>query len=543
MKLGALIWSFICALIPGAEQIAPPKHESVPVTRSKPNFVVIQTDDQARSLIYAKYKKNGRMAAVMPNVMKLAREGTDFTNYYASSPVCGPSRASFLSGQYSHNTGVVGNSGRHGGWEGWKNSPIHDKNLVTDLQDAGYQTMHFGKYTNFYGSLENDTVPPGWDVWMTDWSDTSTGFMYGYKLRRHIPRLGIDDVFRNTGPETYGPGEGYDPGWCDLLSRSRKCRHHTDVISRGAVDEIEAADQPFYLQLDFHAPHGDVSGVVGPDPPTRFLGKARNTPLPADMNFNEKNTQDKPFLLRKNGRLKFNDRRRIKLFYRSTLESLMGIDQAVGKITRALRKTGQLDNTYIVFTSDNGFFMGDHRFIAAKFLAHEESSNVPFLIRGPGVPTGASRANISTTDFAPTVLDLAGVSPSYTMDGVSVERFWKRPTAKSLRPILIEFTNIRQRERFRYRKEKVRFLPRNRPAAKAPPLKYRAIKIGDFKLTRYFQGGTELYDLSADPAELTNLAFNPAYKQVLVFMKRNLRRYRDCAGEECAKNAPVLGSG
>lgn len=146
---------------------------TVGVTKAlaRPNFVVVQTDDQTRALMTATFKKGNRNKPVMPNVRALMRQGTDFSNYYVSTPVCGPSRAALLSGQYPQNNQVIRNQGPAGGWEGWSNSHIYDSNLATVLQDSGYNTAHFGKLTNMYGERGKRGVPPGWDTWISDYTD------------------------------------------------------------------------------------------------------------------------------------------------------------------------------------------------------------------------------------------------------------------------------------------------------------------------------------------------------------------------------------
>lgn len=137
---------------------------------TRPNFVVIQTDDQPLQQFTGTWiGMNGRQRPIMPNTLKLVRnKGVDFRQYVTPFPLCAPSRASLLSGQYAQNHGVVRIGGPRGGWDGYRSNRIHDENIGVWLQRAGYRTMHFGKFINFYGGLDEPAeseVPPGWDHW------------------------------------------------------------------------------------------------------------------------------------------------------------------------------------------------------------------------------------------------------------------------------------------------------------------------------------------------------------------------------------------
>ena len=371
---------------------------------SRPNIVVIQTDDQSPRTAKARYTSaNGTTHLAMPNtVRKIFRGGTEFTNHYASTPICSPSRASMLTGQYPQNDKVLGNSGRRGGWEGWKNSPGYTQNLAATLQAAGYRTAHVGKFMNGYFDKENNrvdtTVPPGWDSWFTTAYLPGTRY-YGYPVSYNgnaLPPFG--------NPEYGSHGPGIDNAKACTAARltarhfGRKCKYLTDVMANEAVKEIRRSKgKPFYLQVDFQGPHGDVAGPEGPQPASRHLDSADRTPLPRPKNFNEADFSDKPQILRDRAR-KPMSKKAIKSLgdsYRRQLESLRSVDDGIGAILKTLRKTGRLDNTYVFFMSDHGYYLGEHRYENGKFMPYDESATVAMAVRGPGIPAGGRAREVT----------------------------------------------------------------------------------------------------------------------------------------------------
>jgi len=515
---------------------------------TRPNVVLIQTDDQTYSLLRANYRDDrGRIAPVMPNIRALMiNQGTEFSNYYSSAPICGPSRASLLSGQVPHNSRVVTNTGQFGGWEGWANSHIYTENMAVRLQEGGYPTAHFGKLTNWYGDAEAGPtgVPPGWDSWGTDVPDDSTRAYYGYYQYMHIERNNQDEIVGPLGTRNYGLWDGVDPESCSLaLLISSPCNYHSDRISWLAADEIAAISDPFYIQVDYHAPHADDVAPHGPQPATRHIGLAGRAELPGvnagfrNSNFNERNTADKSFLTqRENGLMKPGNIRNVTNSYRSSVESLQAVDEGVGLIYRTLRDTGKLDNTYVIFTSDNGYFYGDHRFMWGKGLAYEESARMPLVVTGPGVPERRiARFPGTTVDIAPTVLDITGVGAgNLRLDGVSLERGWRAPASKPRRVQLIEYLHPGDMRGEPDRvPEKPYRLRSNRSATKSQPDKHTSIKVGNYKYIDYDKGGNELYDLVRDPGEMYNQINNPGYRGLQTYLERTLQRWRSCAGASC----------
>ena len=502
-----------------------------PIDRSlaaRPNFVVIQTDDQNARTVRAKLRGEvGGFQRVMPHALRqIVRKGTEFRNYYASSPVCSPSRASLLSGQYAWNSGIEGNTGPNGGWSGWRNHRIYRQNLATTLQDAGYRTAHIGKFTNGNyhkpnGRVES-RVPPGWDNWITPSFVRGTHF-YGYRLNVN------GQVTDPIGNPFYGQdGPGIDPPSCALRDPvdfwpNGSCHYSGDVFAMAAVRQIRRSqNEPFFIQVDFQAPHGDVAGPRGPQPATRSLRIASNTPLPRPPSFNEGDFSDKPALIRAYAPRQMGPRQlsRLSSSYRRYVESLRSLDDGIGAILRELRSTGKLRNTYVFLLSDHGLFLGEHRFDWGKFLPYEDSASPFMAVRGPGVPRGSINREVTgNIDVPVTIMRLAKAEPNYEVDGRSLKPYWKRPGQRSNRAMAITINSGQAGEAS--------------ASAQAPALRYRGFRVRQYKYIRYYRGGEELYDLGVDPEELKNRIDSPRYGAVRAYMRANLKRVTNCAGPAC----------
>ena len=518
---------------------------AVPDVRAaqRPNFVIVQTDDMALQMLNGTYLDRGRKPVpIMPRLTdRFVSGGFDFQSAYTPSPLCSPSRASLFSGRLPRNHGVVTNSGPFGGWQGWLESEAMNPNLATVLDAAGYHTAHFGKWINNYGEdpvKAPAVVPPGWDVWASDSTDQSTRDYYGYFQLLRNEREGILDEIRGPyGSRTYGNDLGIDPAWCDSFSKSQFCNYHADRMNLLTADEIREAEEPFLVMVDHHGPHGDQALPAGPQPATRHIGLADREVMPRPPSFDEKNTTDKDFLIqRSNGRLTQSRIATIEKIWKRTIENLQAVDEGIDLIHRALRETGRLDNTYFIFTSDNGFFHGQHRFSWGKGLAYEESARVPLVIAGPGIRAGDKRIEpVTPLDIAPTVLDLAGLEPGgMQFDGRSLRPFLEGGTAPD-RAILVELLAPAEMagDPDYPPQIPVTSVDPDLPPATAPFLRYRGIRIGSYKYFKFDSGGEELYDLAKDPYELYNQVRSPGYAPLLEFMRSKAAQYRDCAGEAC----------
>ena len=486
---------------------------------SRPNFLLIQLDDFSNAHFAGRWiDSRGRQRPAMPIVRsELLAKGLDFTEYQTPAPVCSPSRASMLSGRYSHNHGVrrVG-TGRYGGWPAFRRNEILDHNLATWMQADGYQTMHFGKFINNYAEdpdRPTRVVPPGWDEWQADSNDFSTRAYYGYWLNVN----GFTE-----GP--FGSGSSRDPLNCPDPGLER-CRYHTDAITTRAIDAIEETpkEEPIFAHIGFHTPHGDNRPPAGPEPASRHLGSANGIPRPGVQGFDERDVSDKPVWIRRLPRIDSEKKGTIRTRFRRSVEALRSVDGSIGRILSALRRSGRLDSTFIFFFSDNGYFHGEHRLVKGKGYPYEPAVQVPMFVRGPGVVKGRkSRALVANHDIAPTVLSLAGARADRSLDGRSLTRFFRNPGAPSRRPILLEFFGARGKGTVEYKGGEF----------------YQGVRIGPYKFVRHQTGAVELYHVARDRGELQNLAFDPRYRKVERYMQRLLAKYRGCTASACKAEAP-----
>ncbi len=470
----------------------------------RPNVVVVMTDDQTVESM-----------RVMPKVQKLiGDEGVTFANNFAANPICCPSRSTFLSGQYSHTTGVLRNSPPFGGFTAFDGSEA----LPVWLQNAGYFTAHIGKYLNGYGEADPTSIPPGWSDWQAT-VDPTTYRMYGYTLNE------------NGTLVTYGDYDTPDPA-----------TYQTDVLARKAeelIDRRAGRGAPFFLSVAPLAPHVEVfkrESAGDDDPPTptfpnprpapRDLGAFQRAKLPNNADFNEADISDKPEDIRARPLL---TPRRISIArgrYRSRLASLLAVDDMVGRIVGALRRNDALDDTVIVFTSDNGFLLGEHRIQNGKQFPYETSIRVPLEIRGPGIPSGEVRRQLAANvDLAPTILDLAGVEAGSPRDGVSLLPLIEDDQLFGGRAIALE--NWCQVNDACFDP-----LDPDKP-------RYRGVRTDRYAFMRYPNGEEELYDLRRDPFELRSLDRSRRHGDELGALRRLERRLESCAGTECAVAPPV----
>jgi arylsulfatase A-like enzyme len=413
------------------------------------------------------------------------------------------------------------------------------------LDAAGYSTAHVGKYLNGYGSDGDPKVPAGWDEWYGqiseyDPSDVGGRLYYNYKLLEKGP-VGDASVV------SYGSGES---------------DYETDVIRRKAVEVLgrfgdegsPAGERPFFLELAFHAPHYPFV------PAPRHAGAMAGASLARLPGLNEKNIADKPGWLRlaARGRIKRAALSTLEGQRRARLEQLLSVDEAVQAVFSRLIEMGELSNTFVIFSSDNGYFFGEHRITTGKYLPHEPSARVPLAIRGPGLPAGVASDELAVnTDVAPTIAALSGVAspPPGLVDGRSLVPFMFEPGARSGRPILLEadtgpgtFTRFGAEEPRRGSSAArklglaglggVEDLEAEAPASRfgtdgnrAPA--YRAIRSDRYLFVVYATGQAELYDMRRDPNQLRAVTRDPRYRKVKKVMTRRLIALARCQGADC----------
>ena len=456
---------------------------------ARPNVVAIMTDDQTVESL-----------RVMPKVKRLLiDEGTIFDRSYVSFPVCCPSRATFLTGQFPHNNAVEGLDPPWGGYVALDTSSY----LPVWLRRVGYNTIHLGKFLNGYGTqnLDQTEVPRGWTEWQGS-VDPSTYSFYGYTLNEN-------GVLR-----TYGEDENPD-------------FYQTDFYGRRASNLIDqyAGRKPFFLSVNFVAPHhgGGVQEeevdstlklpVVAPRHAGRFAGE----PLPYDASYNEADVSDKPSIISRRPTFTPETETDIRRAYQRRLGSLLAIDDAVERIVTTLERTGELENTLIIFTSDNGFFHGEHRMPFGKLLAYEPSIQVPLIMRGPGVPRGQRRKQlVENVDVAPTILKAAKARGDLElpMDGRPLFPLLRDRGLEWGRDLLI--------------------------AARGGPTRYWGLRTYRYLYVQYATGELELYDLERDPYQLQNVVFHPRYARIARVLSGRLARLRFCEGRSCS-TTPRIG--
>jgi arylsulfatase A-like enzyme len=470
---------------------------------SGPNVVVVMTDDQRYDDM-----------ALLPKTRRLiGQAGVTFTRSYVSYPVCCPSRATFLTGQYAHNNGVkclYASCG--GGYTALKQKEY----LPVWLERAGYVTAHIGKFLNGYGQPAPE-IPNGWTEWY-GLVDPFTYRMWGYKM------------FENGRLKTYGSRMKEVPRY-----------YQTDVLSQHAVDFIRAhsgGGAPFFLSVAVLAPHHesghtqDLTGKLVRAAP-RHQGRYARAPFPKPPNFNESDLSDKPWFLGHWNR-RITPKREAAIVKRTheRWESLLAVDDAVEDIIGELKRTGELDNTYVLFTSDHGYMQGEHRIPSGKMQPYDPSTQVPLLIRGPGIPRGRrTKALVGNVDLAPTILEATPARPrGFPLDGRSILPFARNPRLRSLRPLLHETTGQGAGGHVNTREGGARGQQTRVPA-------WRAVRTTRWLYVDYKGGQRELYDLKHDPFEMQSVVSDPRLRIRIRTLRRILGDLTRCKGAACGKIA------
>jgi len=448
----------------------------VPEPTSRPNIVVILVDDMR----WDDFGAGGHPFVETPNIDRVANEGARFLNAFASTPLCSPSRASFLTGLYAHTNGIEDNLARD---ETSHLLPTFPRVLDND----GYATAFIGKW-----HMGNDDSPrPGFDRWVA--------------MR--------------------GQGEAVDPVLNIDGTRTPTTGYVTDVLTDFSVDFIEEhADEPFLLYVSHKAMHPNIfqaddgsSRALPGGQPSGFVAAERHRGRYADAVIERRPNASvpisgKPALQRQIGNLPplvpgggTPDRT-----VRGRLEMLLGVDESTGRILDALDAVGQLDNTVVVVAGDHGYFYGEHGLGGERRLAYEESARIPLLVRyPPGIPAGTTPAQlVMNIDVAPTLLELAGSTPARPLHGRSLVPLLGGEIADEWRSsLLIEYYTDTVFRRI-------------------VTMGYKAVRTDRYKYIDYLEleGMDELYDLENDPYELDNLISDPEYEAILAEMRAELER-------------------
>lgn len=518
---GATVPAVTADAVAGADAAAadsPPAARAIP---RRPNIVVVMADDMRQDDL--------RFA---PNVRRLFRGGgVEFRNSFSNYPLCCPARASFLTGRLAHNHKVLSHE-RPYGYAAFDDS----RTIATTLRRANYRTGFIGKYLNGYGKQRSlvtgrssyEYVPRGWTRWL--------GAVQRPNRRRpaggtyHYTRTVYNIDGKATGRRFHGQYQTHTMG----------------RFSRQLVDRFSRGRQPFFLYLSFVAPHhggppekddprphrvdGRKYKYVTPAVPRQVRGRfnrmVRRAPgVPAHGRQPDPSVSDMPRFLRHKPLDRY-DRAALREVTRQRGESISVLDREVGRLVTKLRREGELSRTVLIFTSDNGYFLGEHRRRGGKVLAHEPSLRVPFLIRGPGIPRGQRRyAPITTVDQAATVLALAGATGRHplTLDGRS-----SLPDLRHDRPwdeaVLDEALLARLRKR---------------DAAFTDARGAIGIRTARWSYIRYRTGAAELYDLRTDPDQLVNRARDAELSDTRDRLDQVWREARNCQGSGCRVALPA----
>ena len=454
----------------------PPAEEQPPLTAlpgglTKPNIVFILTDDLAMNMLQ-----------YMPTVQKMQKGGTTFSRYFVTDSLCCPSRSSIMTGELPHNSAVFTNTPPDGGYEAFEKRDDQSKIFALALQADGYQTAMLGKYLNGYDPNKNGPEK-GWNEW---------------------------DVAGNGYPEF-----NYD------LNQNGKVQHYgkdpasylTDVLAGIASGFIKkSAGAPFFIEVATFAPHAPYT------PAPRDAGKFPTAAVPRTAAYGARPDANAPRWLKDIPPLTKAISAKIDQDFRLRAEAVQAVDKMIGELQAEVQSLGIADKTYFVFSSDNGYHMGDYSLRPGKQTPFDTDINVPLVVVGPGVQAGAVRSEIAENiDLTPTFVDLAGgQGPA-------------RPDGRSLVPLFFGPSAVPWRQDALIEHHRPNNFDLNDPDAPIPnsanPISYEALRTADALYVEYVDGEVSLYDLAKDPLELKNIAPSApaaelqAYKSALAAAK------------------------
>jgi arylsulfatase A-like enzyme len=478
-----------------------------------PNVLFILTDDLDLGEI-----------AKMPDLHSMmVDQGVSFSNYFASVSLCCPSRTTTLRGQYSHNTGVETNGGINGGFETAHRLGLESSTIGTWLQSAGYRTALIGKYLNGYPDTVAKTyVPPGWTSFVSPAAGNPYS-EYNYTLNDNGTLVHHGDAPSDYGTDVYvGKTESF-------------------------IRQSASAGKPFFAYLAVYAPHQPAT------PAPQDVGRFAGAEAPRTPAYNALDVKGKPQFIQNLPLMTPKVQRRVDSLYQRRIESLQAVDRGIANLIATLRDTGQLDHTYIVFTSDNGFHLGQFRMPAGKQTAYDFDIHLPLIVRGPGVPAHQTADQlVGNIDLAPTFAAMAGATTPSFIDGRSFLPLAQDPSSAGewRDAYLIEhWKEIDQPNRGSAPLEPgdidqggATVPVRTSKASLSTIPEYHAVRTPRYLYVEYSTGERELYDVQNDPYELHN---EVPYARIalLKVLSSEVAALKDCKAAACraAEDRPMPG--
>ncbi len=441
---------------------------------SRPNIILIVTDDQPYHTVdYMPFVKT-----------ELMQNGVVFENGFATTPLCCPSRASILSGQYAHNHQVLTNTLPRGSASKFDAST----SFSIQLQDSGYETAYLGKYMNGYDDLTpRGVVPPGWDSW---------NVFLGKNLVNNEDAGNLQYYYNFTLSQN---GEAVD-------YKRNDYNFSADIITNMALAFIrDSKDSPFFMAVNYYNPHSPY--ICAPRHKDAFRASTNwDWVQYRPPSFNEENIRDKPEYI---GDLSPLPEEKLDTAHLQILRSLLSVDDGVASIDAALKKAGLDENTIIIYTTDNGLTLGDHRFGVTKNCPYEACAKVPFIVYGPGYfEPRTDTSLVANIDLYATIADWAGFQVPESVDGLDMAPLLEDPNAPWRDALLIEHW------------------PTDEGTGSSIP-EFYAIRTQEWKYTEYVTGEVELYDLVNDPYEMQNMAGKKDYRTIQEDLAKRLQELKE----------------
>ncbi len=421
----------------------------------RPNVVVILSDDQRYDL----------MPYLPLTTALLQAERVDFAQAFATTPLCCPTRASLLTGLYSHNTGVLQNYLPNGG--AIKFDP--SSTIATWLLNAGYRTGLYGKYLNAY-HLISPAVPPGWSEFHAFVGHDDDEY-YSYTLNHNGTLTSY-----GTGPQDYS----------------------TDELSREAAQFITStpATRPLFLYFTPYAPHAPATPAPGD------IGTFAGFPKWRPRSYNEADVSDKPAWIRAQPLLTAAEMAAEDAFHERQLESMQALDRSVSNLVAALKQSGRWNSTLLVFAGDNGLVWGEHR-LQGKDCVYEECVRVPLWVRLPGQTPRVDSSLVGLIDLAPTIAAWVGTTPATRVNGLNLLPLLASPAAPWRSEILLEELGTT-----------------------TTMTSFQGVRTARYLYAEYLNGDRELYDLAVDRDQLDNIVNDPANAGTIATLRALLANLR-----------------